>query len=77
MESDEYEDASEKRGNSVTNKEVEEVLGTPVGISRVTLVKSVMEAIPVNPTMTNTFPKACIEEIQGLQRNFNGGQSRS
>jgi ribonuclease HI len=37
---------------------------------RITLAKSVMEAIPIYPMMTNCIPKGCLEEIQRLQRNF-------
>lgn len=37
---------------------------------RVTLAKSVIEAIPVYPMMTNLLPKTCIQEIQKLQRGF-------
>ncbi|WJX55356.1 Protein DETOXIFICATION 41 [Trifolium repens] len=37
---------------------------------RVTLAKSVIEAIPIYPMMTNKIPKSCLEEIQKLQRNF-------
>ncbi|XP_058733915.1 uncharacterized protein LOC131605592 [Vicia villosa] len=37
---------------------------------RLALTKSVMEAVPVYPMMTNLLPKACINNIQKLQRNF-------
>jgi hypothetical protein len=37
---------------------------------RVTLAKSVIEAVPIYPMMTNKIPKSCLEEIQKLQRNF-------
>ncbi|MCH79377.1 putative non-LTR retroelement reverse transcriptase [Trifolium medium] len=42
---------------------------------RATLAKSVIEAIPIYPMMTNKIPKACIDEIQKLQRNFIWGDS--
>jgi hypothetical protein len=37
---------------------------------RVTLAKSVIEAIPIYPMMTNVVPRTCLEEIQKLQRSF-------
>jgi hypothetical protein len=42
---------------------------------RVTLAKSVMEAIPIYPMMTNCIPEGCLEEIQRLQRNFIWGDT--
>ncbi|XP_058759648.1 uncharacterized protein LOC131632954 [Vicia villosa] len=42
---------------------------------RLTLTKSVMEAIPICPMMTNLLPKACIKDIQKLQRNFLWGDT--
>jgi len=35
-------------------------------VGRVTLAKSVMEAIPIYPMMTNEIPKACLDDIQRL-----------
>lgn len=37
---------------------------------RITLAKSVIEAIPLFQMMTSKLPKSCIEEIYGLQRRF-------
>jgi hypothetical protein len=37
---------------------------------RVTLSKSVIEAIPIYPMMTAAIPKACLNEIQKIQRGF-------
>lgn len=37
---------------------------------RVNLSKSVMEAMHIYPMMISMIPKACIEEIHGLQRSF-------
>ncbi|MCH79697.1 putative ribonuclease H protein [Trifolium medium] len=37
---------------------------------RVTLAKSVIEAIPIYPMMTNIIPKACLAEIPKMQRRF-------
>ncbi|MCH95158.1 putative ribonuclease H protein, partial [Trifolium medium] len=37
---------------------------------RVTLAKSVIEAIPIYPMMTAMIPKACINEIQKLQDGY-------
>ncbi|XP_045810455.1 uncharacterized protein LOC123904892 [Trifolium pratense] len=37
---------------------------------RVTLLKSVIEAIPIYPMMTTPIPKACLNEIQKIQRAF-------
>jgi hypothetical protein len=42
---------------------------------RVTLAKSVIEAIPIYPMMTNRIPNACLEEIQKLQRRFIWGHT--
>lgn len=47
---------------------------------RVTLAKSVLEAIPIYPMMTTISPKSCIDEIHRIQRRFIWGdidQSRS
>lgn len=37
---------------------------------RITLAKSVIEAIPLYPMMTNKLPRACIDQIHKLQRRF-------
>lgn len=37
---------------------------------KITLAKSVIEAIPLYMMMTNRLPKSCIEEIHALQRKF-------
>ncbi|MCH81869.1 putative ribonuclease H protein [Trifolium medium] len=37
---------------------------------RVTLSKAVIEAIPIYPMMTTAIPKACLNEIQKIQRAF-------
>jgi hypothetical protein len=37
---------------------------------RVTLAKSVLEAVPIYPMMTTKIPKTCLEAIQRIQRNF-------
>jgi hypothetical protein len=42
---------------------------------RVTLAKSVLEAIPIYPMMTNMIPKACIDEIHRIQRSFIWGDT--
>jgi hypothetical protein len=42
---------------------------------RVTLAKSVLEAIPIYPMMTNIIPKACIDEIHRIQRSFIWGDT--
>jgi hypothetical protein len=42
---------------------------------RVTLAKSVIEAVPIYPMMTDRIPKGCLEEIQKLQRSFIWGDS--
>jgi hypothetical protein len=42
---------------------------------RVTLAKSVLEAIPIYPMMTNIIPKACIGEIHRIQRSFIRGDT--
>jgi hypothetical protein len=42
---------------------------------RVTLAKSVMEAVPIYPMMTTLIPKACIDEIQRMQRKFIWGDT--
>jgi hypothetical protein len=42
---------------------------------RVTLAKSVIEAVPIYPMMTNRIPKGVLEEIQKIQRNFIWGDN--
>jgi hypothetical protein len=42
---------------------------------RVTLAKSVMEAIPIYPMMTTNIPQLVLHEIQRLQRSFIWGDS--
>jgi hypothetical protein len=42
---------------------------------RVTLAKSVMEAIPIYPMMTTNIPQSVLHEIQRLQRSFIWGDS--
>jgi hypothetical protein len=42
---------------------------------RVTLAKSVIEAVPIYPMMSTLIPKACLEEIQKMQRNFIWGDT--
>jgi hypothetical protein len=42
---------------------------------RLTLAKSVMEAVPTYPMMSSKIPKACIDEIQKIQRNFIWGDT--
>ncbi|GAU12910.1 hypothetical protein TSUD_73970 [Trifolium subterraneum] len=42
---------------------------------RVTLAKSVIEAIPIYPMMSSAVPKACLEDIQRIQRNFLWGDT--
>ncbi|GAU34270.1 hypothetical protein TSUD_321160 [Trifolium subterraneum] len=42
---------------------------------RVTLAKSVIEAIPNYPMMSSLIPKACLDEIQRIQRNFIWGDT--
>ncbi|MCI01096.1 ribonuclease H, partial [Trifolium medium] len=41
----------------------------------VTLAKSVLEAIPIYPMMTSIIPKACVDEIQKMQRRFIWGDT--
>jgi hypothetical protein len=43
---------------------------------RVTLAKSVIEAIPIYPMMSMLLPKSCVDEIQKLQRGFIWGIMR-
>jgi hypothetical protein len=42
---------------------------------RVTLAKSVIEAVPIYPMMFTPIPKACLEQIQKMQRNFIWGDT--
>jgi len=42
---------------------------------RVTLVKSVIEAVPIYPMMTTYIPKRCIDEMQRIQRSFVWGDT--
>lgn len=41
----------------------------------ITLAKSVLEAIPMYPMMTNILPKASIKDFHRLQRNFIWGDT--
>lgn len=42
---------------------------------RITLAKSVLEAMPIYPMMTMQLPSACIEEVHRLQRAFIWGDT--
>jgi hypothetical protein len=42
---------------------------------RVTLAKSVIEAVPVYPMMSTKIPKSCLNDIQKLQRDFIWGDT--
>jgi hypothetical protein len=42
---------------------------------RITLSKAVIEAIPLYPMMTTAIPKACLNEIQKIQRAFIWGDA--
>ncbi|MCH89608.1 putative ribonuclease H protein, partial [Trifolium medium] len=42
---------------------------------RVTLAKSVLEAVPIYPMMTSKIPKSCLEDIQRIQRSFIWGDT--
>jgi hypothetical protein len=44
---------------------------------RVTLAKSVLEAVPIYPMMSSKIPKACLDEIQKIQRNFIWGDGEN
>lgn len=44
---------------------------------RITLSKSVIEAMPIYPMMTMKLPSACLEEIHRLQRAFIWGETSS
>ncbi|PNX60026.1 hypothetical protein L195_g059982, partial [Trifolium pratense] len=44
---------------------------------RVTLSKSVIEAIPIYHMITTAIPKACLNEIQKIQRAFIWGDDES
>jgi hypothetical protein len=41
---------------------------------RLTLAKSVLEAVPIYPMMTDKIPKSCLDDIQKIQRNFIWGE---
>jgi hypothetical protein len=42
---------------------------------RVTLAKSVIEAVPIYPMMSSNIPKSCLNEIQKMQRQFIWGDT--
>lgn len=42
---------------------------------RMTLAKSVIEAIPIYPMMTAKMPKSCLEEIEKIERDFIWGNT--
>jgi hypothetical protein len=42
---------------------------------RLTLAKSVMEAVPIYPMMSARIPKSCLDDIQRMQRNFIWGDT--
>jgi hypothetical protein len=42
---------------------------------RVTLAKSVIEAVPIYPMMSTKIPKSCLEDIQKMQRQFIWGDT--
>ena len=42
---------------------------------RVTLSKSVIEAVPIYPMMSCAVPKTCLQEIQKIQRAFIWGDN--
>jgi hypothetical protein len=42
---------------------------------RVTLAKSVIEAVPIYPMMSSKIPKSCVEDIQKMQRHFIWGDT--
>ncbi|PNX97917.1 ribonuclease H [Trifolium pratense] len=44
---------------------------------RVTLAKSVLEAIPIYPMMTTRIPKTCLSDIQRIQRSFIWGDTEN
>jgi hypothetical protein len=44
---------------------------------RMTLAKSVLEAVPIYPMMTAIIPKSCIDEIHKMQRSFIWGESNN
>lgn len=39
-------------------------------VGHVTLAKSVLKAVSIYPMTKNLLPKACIEEIHHMQKNF-------
>jgi ribonuclease HI len=44
---------------------------------RVTLAKSVLEAVPIYPMMTTKIPKSCLDDIERIQRSFIWGDTDS
>ncbi|GAU31911.1 hypothetical protein TSUD_270960 [Trifolium subterraneum] len=42
---------------------------------RLTLAKSVMEAVPIYPMMSSKIPKSCLDDIQKMQRSFIWGDT--
>ncbi|MCH86827.1 RNA-directed DNA polymerase (Reverse transcriptase) [Trifolium medium] len=42
---------------------------------RVTLAKSVIEAVPIYPMMSSKIPKSCLDDIQRMQRQFIWGDT--
>jgi ribonuclease HI len=44
---------------------------------RVTLAKSVIEAIPIYPMMSTNIPKGCLDEIHKMQRHFIWGDTEA
>jgi hypothetical protein len=44
---------------------------------RVTLAKSVLEAVPIYPMMTSKIPKSCLDDIQKIQRQFIWGETEN
>jgi hypothetical protein len=42
---------------------------------RVTLAKSVIEAVPIYPMMSSSIPKSCLEDIQRIQQSFIWGNT--
>jgi hypothetical protein len=42
---------------------------------RVTLAKSVIEAVPIYPMMSSSIPKSCLDDIQRIQRRFIWGDT--
>jgi hypothetical protein len=44
-------------------------------VGRVTLAKSVIEAVPIYPMMSSSIPKSCLDDIQKIQRRFIWGDT--